>query len=89
MLTLHYKISIRHFKDFVNTYWVYTWLECISFNISAENIQLAMVHRDSQKTNYHIPGPRGERNSQFFQIRVLIEGVRNSPIKIVVIQVPG
>jgi hypothetical protein len=31
---------------------------------------------------------QGERNSQFFQIWMLIEGVGNSPIKIAMIQVP-
>jgi hypothetical protein len=47
MLTLNYKLGIRHFKDFVNTYWIYTWLKCISFDIPAENIQLAVDHQDA------------------------------------------
>lgn len=75
----------------MNTYWAYTWPECISFNIPVKehliNNTLAQFNVQTLElvTFHHLSG---QENSHFFQEGVFIEGIRNSPCKLVVIQVP-
>jgi hypothetical protein len=76
----------------MNTYWAYTRPECISFNIPVKehliNNKLAQFNVQTQKLSTFFQDPSGQENSHFFQEGVFIEGIRNSPCKLVVIQVP-
>ena len=86
-LWLKQELCVRNFEDIVAANRVHTWPESSPVNIPVTSFHQLAFHLVVGNCNLLVLIE--DRNSHFFQESVLIECIRDSPSKLIMIQVPA